>query len=426
MPKRFMLLPILVALAGLVLMAGCGERAPEGATLLRAARIYTAPDQPPIEDGAILVRDGRILAVGPADAIATRGALEFAGCDGGIVTAGFQNSHVHFTEEKFADAETRPADELTAALDDMLTRHGFTAVLDTASNVDNTVALRARIESGEIAGPRILTAGNALYPHDGIPFYLKDSLPPEQLAALAQPATVEEALADVQANLDSGADATKLFVMTPLGRGRVAFMSPEIALAAADETHRRGLLVVAHPTDIEGINLAIESGVDVLVHTTIGRGKTVWDEPLVAQLIEQDVAVVPTLMLWPYELRLAKLPGVAIEGATGDAVEQVKAFAAAGGQVLFGTDVGYMSDYDPTEEYRLMARALTPMQILASLTTSPAARWKEGDKRGRVATDLAADLVVLDADPAADAANFAKVRCTIRGGRLLHAPEPAP
>ena len=33
-----------------------------------------------------------------------------------------------------------------------------------------------------------------------------------------------------------------------------------------------------------------------------------------------------------------------------------------------------------------------------------------------------ADLVVLDGDPAADAANFAKVRCTIRGGRLTYSP----
>lgn len=412
-------------IAALALLPACGERAPEGATLLRALRIYTAPDQPPIDDGAILIRDGRILAVGPADTMATRGAEELTACEAGVVTAGFQNSHVHFIAAKFADAANRPAAELAAAVDDLLTSRGFTTVLDTASDVDNTVALRARIESGDVAGPRILTAGGALYPHDGIPFYLKDSMPEDRLARLAQPATVEEALAVVQSNLDRGADATKLFVMTPVGGGRVAFMSPEIALAAADETHRRGLLVIAHPTDIEGVNLAIESGVDILVHTTVGNGRTVWDAPLVSQLIEQDMAVVPTLMLWPYELKRAKLPAEVIGDATDDAVAQVKAFAAGGGQVLFGTDVGYMSDYDPAEEYRLMARALEPMQILASLTTSPAARWKESDQRGRINQGLAADLVVLDADPAKDASNFARVRCTIRAGRILYSAAPA-
>jgi len=224
----------------------------------------------------------------------------------------------------------------------------------------------------------------------------------------------------VQANLDGGADATKLFLMTPQGGGRYAFMQPDIALAAADETHRRGLPVLAHPTDIEGINLAIEAGVDVLVHTTIGEGRTVWDAALIEQMLAGGMAVVPTLQLFPYELKRANLPERIVELATADAVEQVRAYAQAGGQILFGTDVGYMSEYDPTEEYRLMARALEPMQILASLTTAPAARWKEGERRGRVAAGQDADLAVLEADPAADPANFAKLRCTIRAGRLTY------
>ena len=382
----------LVSVVSLALVAACGERAPEGATVLTATRLYAAPDAPPVDDAAILIVDGKIAAAGPAKDIATGGAKRLAACDGGTVTAGFQNSH----------------------------RFGFTTVVDTASNLANTIVLRDRIERGEIPGPRIITAGFALYPRDGIPIYLRD-LPPELLEMLSQPASVEEALAEVQANLDAGANATKLFLMTPQGGGRYAFMQPDIALAAADETHRRGLLVLAHPTDIEGINLAIEAGVDVLVHTTIGaEGRTVWDAALIEQMRAKNMAVVPTLKLFPYELKRMELPERIVEGATSDAVEQLRSYAAAGGQVLFGTDVGYMTDYDPTDEYRLMARALKPMEILASLTTAPAARWKEEKARGRVAEGLDADLVVLDGDPAADAANFAKVRCTIRGGKLTY------
>src|SRR5688572_7302547 len=163
-------------------LAACGERAPEGATVLRATRLYASPDAPAIEDAAILVVDGKIAAAGPADEIATRGADELlAACDGGTVVAGFQNSHVHFTEPKFADAQAKPAADLQAAMTDMVNRYGFTTVLDTASELANTVALRARVESGEIAGPRILTAGFGLYPKDGIPIYLR-GLPAELLA----------------------------------------------------------------------------------------------------------------------------------------------------------------------------------------------------------------------------------------------------
>jgi imidazolonepropionase-like amidohydrolase len=414
--RAVLAVPVIAASA---LGAACGERAPEGATVIRAARLYVAPDREPIEDAAIVFADGRIVAAGPRSQTVWRGAARLPACDGGVVTAGFQNSHVHFTEAKFADAATKPAAELAAALDDMLNRFGFTTVVDTASDLANTVALRGRIERGEIAGPRILTAGSALYPREGIPIYLRD-LPPALLGSLSQPASVEEALAAVQANLDGGADATKLFLMTPQGGGKYAFMSPDIALAAADETHRRGLPVLAHPTDIEGIKLALEAGVDVLVHTTIGEGETRWDAALIEQMRAGEMAVVPTLMLFPYELRRMDLPERIVEAATGDAVEQVSAWADAGGQVLFGTDVGYMSDYDPAEEYRLLARALTPMEILASLTTAPAARWQEEGRRGRVAAGMDADLVVLAADPAADSANFADVRCTVRGGRLTY------
>ena len=80
-----------------------------------------------------------------------------------------------------------------------------------------------------------------------------------------------------------------------------------------------------------------------------------------------------------------------------------------------------MHDYDPTDEYVLMAGAgLTPMQILASLTTSPAARWKESQRRGRVAPGMDADLVVLAGDPASDVRHFAQVRCAFRAGRLIY------
>ena len=407
-----------VLIAATFLAAACGERAPEGSVLLTASRIYTAPDQMPIDDGAILLQEGRILAVGPSDKIASRGAGRLERCDGGIVVAGFQNSHVHFIEPKWEGADARPAGELADNLRDMLTRHGFTTVVDTGSRVENTVALRARIQRGEVLGPRILTAGLPLYPEHGIPVYLRD-MPAEFLALLPQPGSVDAALAAVQSNLDRGADATKLFVMTPQGGGRVAFMKPEIALVAADETHRRGLPVLVHPTDIDGIKLAIEAGADILVHTTSGAGRTVWDEVLVTQLVELGIGVVPTLKLWRYELERAGVPADIVEQALGDAVGQLRAFSTAGGQVLFGTDVGYMNDYDPAEEYRQMARALTPMQILASLTTAPAARWREGSSRGRVAAGQDADLVVLAADPAENAAHFAGVRCTIRAGQLI-------
>jgi imidazolonepropionase-like amidohydrolase len=50
-----------------------------------------------------------------------------------------------------------------------------------------------------------------------------------------------------------------------------------------------------------------------------------------------------------------------------------------------------------------MARAgLTWQQILASLTTNPAARFGEASRRDRIVKGLDADLVVLGSDPSPD------------------------
>jgi imidazolonepropionase-like amidohydrolase len=101
-------------------------------------------------------------------------------------------------------------------------------------------------------------------------------------------------------------------------------------------------------------------------------------------------------------------------------VDQLRAFARAGGTVIFGTDVGYMDDYDPTEEYRLMGEAgLTFEQILAALTVNPARRFGGPQSSGRLAKGAEADLVVLDGDPAKDLGAFARVRHTVRGGTVV-------
>jgi imidazolonepropionase-like amidohydrolase len=257
-----------------------------------------------------------------------------------------------------------------------------------------------------------------LFPPNGIPVYL-DNFSREFLERLPQPASVDAAVRVVRENFDAGSDVTKLFIATPQIK-QIQRMPADIARAAADESHRRGKLVLAHPTDIAGVEAALAAGVDILAHTTHGV-ETPWPDALLRQAIKQGMSVIPTLKLMGYELKKENVPPAIAARLIELSVAHVRSFAAAGGQVLFGTDVGYMNDFDPTEEYVLMAKAgMSPAQILASLTTVPAARWNEGNRRGRVATGMDADLVVLDADPMVDAANFARVRCTISRGRMIY------
>ena len=108
-------------------------------------------------------------------------------------------------------------------------------------------------------------------------------------------------------------------------------------------------------------------------------------------------------------------------------VAQLRTWAASGGVIFFGTDVGYMDDYDTSEEFALMGEAgMSFRQILASLTTMPAERFGESARLGRIAPGLIADMVVLDKDPAKDVQAFAAVRYTIRDGRLIYEGKATP
>lgn len=92
-----------------------------------------------------------------------------------------------------------------------------------------------------------------------------------------------------------------------------------------------------------------------------------------------------------------------------------------GGDILFGTDIGYTDHYDTTLEFTLMSQAsMNYQQILASLTTNPAHKFGDSDRTGSITKNMSADLVVLSADPAQDVTAFSKVRYTIRNGKILY------
>ncbi len=382
-------------------------------------KIYPAPDMAPIS-GKVVIAGTKIQSVIPASETSTVATTRAPQCQGSVVVAGFQNSHVHFTSDEFIDARHQPAKALDVALMQMLTRYGYTTVFDITSDRDNTLALRDRIEEGDVRGPRILTVGLPLFPPQGLPVYIahwREDL----LEKLPQPNSVDEALQVLRENFDAGSDGAKLFVTTPQGNNTVKRIPLDIARAAVNETHRRGKLVFAHPTDIQGIREALEARVDILAHPPLGA-PVPWPEALMKQVRDAGMSMIPTLQLFEFELEKERAPAAIAERLLNESVAELGKFAAMGGQVLFGTDVGYMTDYDPAREYELMAKAgLTPMQILASLTTTPAARWKEENRRGRIAAGMDADIVVLDADPADSPQNFAAVRCTIRGGEVIYA-----
>ena len=137
------------------------------------------------------------------------------------------------------------------------------------------------------------------------------------------------------------------------------------------------------------------------------------------------MALIPTLTLWHVASKQENQSREGFEKAMNTVVlPQLRAYSEAGGQILFGTDVGYIEQFDTSEEFTWMSRAgMSFRQILASLTTNPAQRFGYATHSGRIANRMNGDLVVLRADPAQDVTAFSKVRYTIRGGKVIYSEQ---
>jgi imidazolonepropionase-like amidohydrolase len=387
---------------------GMQETASNGAALaLVGARVYISAYESAIENGVITIRDGKIAAVGPRRQVPIPQGTGVLDCKGMFIMAGFQNSHVHFTEPKWDNAAQLPADQLTSQLQEMFTRYGFTTVVDLGSRLDNTEALRQRVDSGEVLGPRILTAGSPLYPPNGVPYYVKSTLPPEIVKQLPQPATPAEAVQQVDEHIAQGADVIKLFTGSWVAKGQVVTMPLDVAEAAVDEAHKKGKLVFAHPSNVPGFLVALQAHVDVLAHTVEDtRG---WNRSYIPQMIGQGMWLIPTLKLFADDSNL------------NDILQEVRDYYQSNDQILFGTDVGFLPDYDPTDEYLLMQRdGMNFWRILDSLTTAPAKRFGESALRGQIKVGMDADLVVLGSDPERDIHALTHVNYTFRDGRIIY------
>jgi imidazolonepropionase-like amidohydrolase len=251
-----------------------------------------------------------------------------------------------------------------------------------------------------------------------VPVYVVDYLAANHIV-MGTVSTPAEAVAMVQEHARLGADGIKLFTGSVQRGGKVANMPLNLVRAVTSEAHRHDLPVFAHPQNMAGLEVAIDGGVDILAHTA--PDSPPWTPQFVARMTHAHMALIPTLTLFDFEARKLGASDSEREQWIAKMVEELRAFSQGGGEVLFGTDVGYTDHFDTTLEYVIMSQAgMTFPQILASLTTNPASRFRALHS-GRVAKGMDADLVVLGSDPAADVSALAKVDYTSRGGTVVYA-----
>jgi imidazolonepropionase-like amidohydrolase len=396
-----------LAVAGLC-QAAHADTATAPVTVLKAAHLFDAVSGKLVEPGVVVVREGKIEAVGrdaviPADA-------HIIDLGDATLLPGFIDAHVHLegesTEkwyEDFYHGIMRPVAEqaLEGARDARVTLEaGVTTVRDVGSDNYIAAGLRNAIRAGWIPGPRMLVSNYAIGSTAG--HADQDPYPPDRIAPAGPLRGVcngpEECRAAVRYQIKFGADLIKFM---PSG-GVLSLSDPvdnvqltqEEMNAIVGEAHAWSRKVAAHCHGDRAAKMAIAAGVDSIEH-----GSFLQDDTL--QLMKQHhVFLVPTLSAgyWVGK-RVDSFPAaIAVKARAASAqVQQMFQHAVKiGVPIAMGTDAAVGPHGKNAVEFSLMARnGMAPAQALMAGTAAGAELLGVADKTGTLQAGKSADVVAV-------------------------------
>jgi imidazolonepropionase-like amidohydrolase len=392
--------------------------------LLTAATVLRGPSTDRIDDGAVLVRDGLIEAVGPAAELDATTAPEVPrlAWPAGTILPGLVNGHVHLTFVPGVElhASVRDADDAEllrrmAGAARTLLDGGVTTARDLGDRDGLSLRVRDAIAAGDLAGPRILAAGAPLTPPGGHCWFLGGEVEGHD-AIRARVAAVAASGADLVKVMASGGQST------PGGAAmwETQFSAGDLRVVV-EEAARHGLPVAAHAHGTDSIVAAVEAGVSTVEHCTWMSGPGVSDQraDVAADMAAKGIAACPgSSGDWR---RLAAIVG---EQRARELHGRLHWLAEHGVRVIPGTDAG-LNPFDelPVTLGNYRDLGFTEAQILDMATCGAAAALGIAGVTGRLEPGLAADVLVVDGDPLADIGALTRIELVVARGRL-HRPPP--
>jgi imidazolonepropionase-like amidohydrolase len=388
------------------------------AVAYRAARVFDGTSEGVIEDGAVVVEDGRIASVGPA-----RGLPEAVDLGDVTLMPGLIDAHVHLVWDASAEPhevvarQSRALTVLRCAKNAALhLRAGVTTVRDVGSTDGLAVEIGRAVELGILSGPRVVAAGRAIAMTGGHGWFLgREADGPDALRRA------------VREEIKAGASCIKLMASGGVYGHAEEPGSPQLTVeemrSGVEEAHKAGRKAAAHAYSVEAINNALEAGVDSVEHGSF------LDRETIERMREQGTYLVPTMSV--YAAMAEKGPGLGspeyITRKTAEVLEaSVEAFRLAlevGVPVAAGTDCGAPGHPHGTlpEELRLMVEAgATPLQALRFGTSAAAELLGLGDEVGALEPGKRADLLAVAGDPTLDIQSLREVRLVLRDGVVVN------
>jgi len=439
----------------LVLAVACGpQEPPSSATYFHGMRVIAGDGSGAIDDGAMVVDGGRIVALGPRDDVPAPPGAADVDLSGRTIMPLLSSIHVHvgYLEDDAMAAENYSRESVLADLR-RYAHYGVGAVLVLGSDVGDTAfQIREDQRAGRIGGARLHTVGRGLTSVGGWPTII-----PAIAAAPQQVETEEQAREAVRNLAEQNVDAVKIWVDD--AGGRVPKISPRLYRAAIDEASQHGLKVLAHVFYLDDAKGLVEAGISGLAHSI--RDAEV-DDALIEAMQEKGVFYVPTLVA--HEASIAYADGAewigepsmresvdtaVIENLLSDsfveaqkndpalpalreqyriALVNLKKLNDAGIPIGLGTDSGTthrFPGYFEHRELKLMVDAgLTPEQAIVAATRNSASVLGED---GTLAEGSAAGFLVLRSNPLDDIRNTRDIEAVYFDGKALErTPRSAP
>ena len=387
----------------------------------------------PIEDGRVVVEDGRVVDAGPAEEVDVPDDADPVDHSEETVIPGLIDAHLHL----FGRRSMEPFDWVTESSElgtarataDLRTllESGFTSVRDVGS--ETGLALREAVDDGTIPGPRVFTSWRTVSQTagHGDSHYLPYEWANSEAAGAGLADGADECRKEARKRIREGVDLIKIMttggVLSEKDAPDQSQFTDEEIQAFTEEAHRVGIPVASHAQGAPGIKSALRNGVDTIEH-----GFYIDDECL--DLFEETGAIfVPTLAIMHRLVTEGADHGVPEYGlekardARDAHFESTKKAYDAGIPIALGTDF-LGPDLVPhglnALEAELFVEEIGMSEHEAILAgTATAAETVAADDIGTLERGNHADLVTFEDSPLEDISNLHEPSTVYKGGEVI-------
>jgi len=414
----------------LVVLSGCAIM-PAQVIAVRAGRLIDSETAAVLKDQIILIRDGRIEAVGH-DLTIPAGA-QTIDLSSESVLPGLIDCHTHLAD---GARDTDPISQFTktsaqVALESVpnaraMLESGFTTVRDVGVyRALNDIALRDAIRRGYVVGPRMFVAGayvtitggagaaTGLAPDIQLPWDLHygEANSPWEIRQVIRKLAQDGV--DLIKILSSGA------VLTHGSNPNSQEFTLEELQAAVDEANHFGLRVAAHAHSTVGIKNAIRAGVASVEHATMIDDEGITLAKQHGTYLDMDIYNEECIQ---EDGRNGNMPKDFLQhDATLGQIQRdnFRKAVQAGVKMSFGTDAGVCPYGTSARQFAFMVKyGMTPLQAIQSATINAAELLGQKSQLGSIKSGKYADLIAVNADPLHDVSVLEHVDFVMKEGKI--------